>query len=139
MKINPTFRAAKIPDFHRTKDLSPAGPLTIRGGTISGYPSYTYVQESGSHCSKELHTVIQESKTTAEPAAATATTEKTMVKEVQLKQRKRSALPINETSSVYLILPSYAEKYKAKINMIIAQEKTKLCINEFYDNIFNNV
>ena len=40
MKINPSFPGEKTPDIHGTKDLSPAGPLTIRGGTLSGYPSY---------------------------------------------------------------------------------------------------
>ena len=67
-KIVPVFP----PDLPGTKSLSPAGPLTICGGTLSGYPSYSYVQESGSLCSKESISVNQESKTTAELAAATA-------------------------------------------------------------------
>ena len=50
MKINPSFQGAKTPDIPGTKDLSPAGPLTICGGMISGYPSYSYIQESGSLC-----------------------------------------------------------------------------------------
>ena len=31
LKINLMFQANKPPDFHGTKDLSPAGPLTICG------------------------------------------------------------------------------------------------------------
>ena len=57
LKINPTFQAAKTPDFPGTKDMYPAGPLTICGGTISGYPSFSYLQESGS-LPKEHTTVI---------------------------------------------------------------------------------
>ena len=53
--------------------------------------------------------------------------------------KKRSAVLNNENSSVYLILPSYAENLKAKINTIIAQEKAKLCCNKFYNTIFKNV
>ena len=141
LKINLMFQATKTPDFPGTKDLSPAGPLTICGGTISGYPSYSYVQESGFLYSKELTTVIQESKTTTKPAAATATTEKTMGKVAPLLKihRKRSPVPNNETSSIYFILPSYVEKHKAEIKMIIAQAKTKLWCNKFYNNIFSNV
>ena len=45
MKIVPTFPILDLPG---TKALSPVGPLTICGGTISGCPSYSYVQESGS-------------------------------------------------------------------------------------------
>ena len=41
----------------------------------------------------------------------------------KLLKKKRSAVPSNEASSIYLILPSYAEKHKAEIKMIIAQEK----------------
>ena len=48
-------------------------------------------------------------------------------------------MPNDETSSVYLILPSYAEKHKAEIKMIIAHKKTQLCCNKFYYDIFNNV
>ena len=141
MKINPTFQAAKIPDFHGTKTLSPAGPLTICGGTISGCPSYSYVQESDSLFSTEITIVNQESKTTSRQTAATATAEKTMGKEVRKVKTatKRSDVPNNELSSVYLILPSYAEKHKAEIKQIIANKKTKLCCNKFYFDIFNNV
>ena len=80
MKINPSFPGDKTPDIPGTKDLSPAGPLTICGGTISGYPSYSYVQESGSLYSKELTTVIQGLRITTKPSAETAMTEKTMGK-----------------------------------------------------------
>ena len=36
-KFVPTFLADKTPDLPGTKDLSPAGPPTILGGTLSGH------------------------------------------------------------------------------------------------------
>ena len=53
--------------------------------------------------------------------------------------KKRSAVLAEESSSIYLILPSYAEKHKSNINKIIAKEKQKLCSNMFYNSIFSNV
>ena len=48
-------------------------------------------------------------------------------------------MPSTEPNNLCLILTSYAEQHKAEIKMIIAKEKTKLCSNKFYNNIFNNV
>ena len=39
-------------------------PLTINGGTISGYPSKSYAQDIGSLYAKELTVVIQEARDT---------------------------------------------------------------------------
>ena len=60
------------------------------------------------------------------------------MEEAPLKKRK-SAVPAEETSSIYLILPSYAEKPKSTILQIIAKEKEKLCRNSFYSSIFSSV
>ena len=54
LKVNPSFQAAQVPYFHGTKTFSPADPLTICGVTISGCPSCSFVQESGSPFSKEI-------------------------------------------------------------------------------------
>ena len=84
MKINPSFPGKKIPDIPGTQDLSPAGPLTISGGTISGYPRKSYVQDIGSLYSKEHNVVIQESRAT--PTPATTTTKETMGTEVSMEK-----------------------------------------------------
>ena len=60
------------------------------------------------------------------------------MEEAPLKKRK-SAVPANETSSIYLILPSYAEKHKSTIKQILAKEKEKLCSNRYYNSIFSSV
>ena len=72
------------------------------------------------HFSKEKSIVIQESRPTPKQTATSATTKISMGKETPLSNadNKRSAVPFNEVSSVYLILPSYAEKHKAEIKTI---------------------
>ena len=132
MKLVPMFLVDPIPDLPGTKDLSPARPPTILGGTLSGLPCYYNAQESGLLIliSTETACVTQGPKTTA-----AATTEEATVKEIPLK-KKRSALPCSESSSIYLVLPSNAEKHKVQIKSIISKEKAKLCGNKFYNNIF---
>ena len=80
LNFNHSFQAAEVPDFPGTKTLFPAGPLTTCGCTISGRPSYAYVQEFGPPLSKEISIVIQESKTTPGQTATTATTKTAMGK-----------------------------------------------------------
>ena len=121
-----------IPDLPGTEAMVPTGPLTIGGGTASSSPSNTFVQDYGPPFSKETSIVNQESRATA----TRTTTKKTMGQKAPL---KRSAVPRDENSSVYLILPSYAEKHKKEIKQIIATEKLKVCSNKFYDEIFKNV
>ena len=120
--------------------MSPEGPLSTRGGTTSGRPSYSYVQDSGPPFSKEMSIVIQVSRPTPKQTAPSATTKISMGKETPLSNaaKKRSDVPFDEVSSVFLILPSYAEKHKTEIKQIIANEKTKLCCSKFYHDIFND-
>ena len=79
--------------------------------------------------------VTQEPRATAAATAATTThqTAETTHKMGQKTLLKRSAVPINdnnESRNVFLILPSYAERHRAKIKEIISQEKAKLCCNK---------
>ena len=98
------------------------------------------VQENGSLYLKETAYVNQGSKTAAATATTAATKQKQkMVKKTPLNPKKRNAVSLKESSSIYLILPSYAERHKAKIKEIISQEKAKLCCNKYYNNIFSNV
>ena len=118
-KIAPVFR----PDLPGAKPLSAAGPPIILGGTLSGHPFFN-VQVNGSLDSKKNYLVNQGSRKTAAAttglaAATTQTTQKTM-EETPLKKRK-SAAPTEENSSIYLILPSYAETHKNTIKQINAK------------------
>ena len=97
-----------IPDLPGTETTFPTGPLTIGGGTTSGSPSNTFVQDYGPPFSKETSINNQESRATA---TTTTTTTKNNGTKAPL---KRSDVPRDENSSVYLILPSYAEKHKKK-------------------------
>ena len=115
-KIAPVFP----PDLPGTKSLFPAGPPIRLGGTLSGYP-YLNVQENGSLYSKDIIHVNQGSKISA------AAQKQKMVQEVPLNAKKRSAVSADESSSIFLILPSYAEKHKVRIRQILSQEKEKLC------------
>ena len=51
-KLVPTFLADPIPDLPGTKDVSPAGPPTILGGTLAGLKCYYTVQGPGLLISK---------------------------------------------------------------------------------------
>ena len=44
-----------------------------------------------------------------------------------------------DPTSMYLIMPSYAEPFKHEIKHIIYQEKMKLCSNKMFKNVFENV
>ena len=142
MKIYPiaTFPGDKATYIMGTNDLFPAGPLT-NGGAISGYPSKSYAQEIGSLYAKELTVVMKETRDT--PRTATTTKEtvgtKTPMEEDAEEEKEKYVQSQARNSKLYLILPSYAEQHKAKNNMIIAKEKTKLCSNAFYKNIVDNV
>ena len=64
-QINLSFlnESASI-DISGTNDLFLMGPLTIIGGTISGYPSKSNIQDVGSLFAKEHNVVIQETRDT---------------------------------------------------------------------------
>ena len=140
MKIYPTFPGDKATYIIGTNDLFPAGPLT-NGGTVSGYQSKSYAQEIGSLYAKELTVVIQETRDTPRTAATTKEImgTKTAMEEDAEEEKEKYVQSQARNSKLYLILPSYAEQHKAKNNMIIAKEKTKLCSNAFYKNIVDNV
>ena len=76
---------------------------------------------------KDRNVVIQETRDT--PTLSTTTKEAMGAKspleeEQRSRKRKISALPSMKASKMYLILPSFAEQYKADIKMIIAREKS---------------
>jgi hypothetical protein len=136
-KIAPVFR----PDLPGAKPLSAAGPPIILGGTLSGHPFFN-VQVNGSLYSQESTTVNQGSRKTAAAttlAAATAQTTEKAMEEIPLRRKRKSSTPAAENNSMYLILPSYAEKHKITIKQIIAKEKEKLCKDSYFNNIFSSV
>jgi len=61
------------------------------------------------------------------------------MEEIPLRRKRKSSTPAAENNSIYLILPSYAEKQKKTIKQIIAKEKEKLCKDSYFNNIFSSV
>ena len=53
--------------------------------------------------------------------------------------KRKGTASAAENNSIYLILPSYAEKHKNTIKQIIAKEKEKLCRDSYFNNIFSSV
>ena len=45
----------------------------------------------------------------------------------------------DETRTIYLVMPSYAEPYKRQIMQILAKEKTNLCKSKTFDKVFFNI
>ena len=138
MKIVPVF---PVPDLAGTKVLSPAGTPTFLGDKLSGHPC-SNVQEKGFLFSLNLETayVNQGSKTAATAAATTtaaATKQKQkMVQEIPLNLKKRSAVSLKGSSSIYLVLPSYAERHRAKIKEIITSE-SKIVLQQLLQQHFH--
>ena len=65
LNFNPSFTDGVIPDRRGTETLVPEGPLILGGGTTSGCPSNTFVQDYGPPFSKEISIVNQEPRATA--------------------------------------------------------------------------
>ena len=105
MKINPSFPSDRAPDINGTKDLFPVGPLTIIGGTISGHPSKSNIQDDGSRFTKDRNVVFHETRGT--PTVSTTTKKETMgakspmEEEQRSRKRKISALPSTDQQNVF--------------------------------------
>ena len=137
LNFNPSFT-----DVVNSESRHGQGPLILGGGTTSESPSITFVQDFGHPFSKENTFLNQEPRATA--TATTTTHQTTAALQVGKKTSslKRSAVPDDDfstNSDVFLILPSYAEKYSSEIKQIIANEKLKLCRSNFYNEIFRKV
>ena len=131
LNFNPSFTDGVIPDRRGTETLVPEVPLILGGGTTSGCRSNTIVQDND--LPKDISFISQEPRATA--AATIHQAAETTHKMGQKTSLKRSAVPSdenNESRSVYLILPSYAEKHSKEIKQVIATEKLKLCSNEIF-------
>ena len=118
-------------DIHGTKMLFPMEPLKIIGGMVSGKSKNLDFQNLQA---KECYTVIQEAFRKRKK------TEDTITMAEECRAKKMSMMPSKaETSKMYLILPSHAERHKDAIYKIISNKKVKLCNNSFYKNISSNV
>ena len=88
-KISPSFHNDKATDINGTKDLFLMGPMTIIGGTISGYPSKSTIQDFGSVVATQPNFVIQETRDTPPTITKDAVGTKTpLEEEVQCQARK---------------------------------------------------
>ena len=125
MKIHFSFHSDRASDINGTKDLFPVGPLTIIGGTISGHLSKSNIQVNGSLFTKGCNVVFQDTRGYTNSINNHKRNNGCQITNGSRK-RKISALPSTKTSKMYLILPSFAEQYKADIKMIIARKSKTL-------------
>ena len=97
LNFNPSFTEGVTPDRLGTEISVPKGPLILGGGTTSGCPSNTFVQDFSPPFSKINAFVNQEPRATAAATAATTThqTTETTLKMGQKTLLKRSAVPFN--------------------------------------------
>ena len=79
---------------------------------------------------------------TATAAAATTTT-KTMAKKVVEKTERGGgtlkAVEDQDSTVMYLVMPSYAEPFKTEIKQILLKEKNTLCSIKTYKKVFENI
>ena len=76
-------------------------------------------------------------------ATAASTTSKAMAREENGEEngrgRKLNAAESQNPTTMYLVMPSYAEPHKKEIKEILQQEKAKLCSNKTFQKVFENV
>ena len=108
MKINPSFLSDRAPDINGTKDLFPVGPLTIIGGTISGSPSKSTIQDVGALFAKERNVVIPETRDTPTPSTTTKETmgTKTPLEEEHRRRKRKNKCIAKHGSQQYVFDPT---------------------------------
>ena len=91
---------------------------------------------------EKLHPrILLQKPTPPEAAEKTGITAMAPTEVVEEKGRGRTmkAEESDETRTIYLVMPSYAERYKRQIKQILAKEKTNLCKSKTFDKVFVNI
>ena len=57
----------------------------------------------------------------------------------QGRKLNKEAAESRKNSTLYLIMPSYAETHKKEIKKILQNEKAKLCGNKTFEKVFEDV
>ena len=68
--------------------------------------------------------------------------EKEVLEEEERRRRTMKAKAEDEnqkTQSIYWVMPSYAEPFKATIMQILNEQKINLCKNKTFEKVFSNV
>ena len=90
---------------------------------------------------EKFHPQLQQINATT--AAAPSTKEVAREKEVEENGRGRKlnkeAAESRKNSTLYLIMPSYAEAHKKEIKEILQNEKAKLCSNKTFAKVFDDI
>ena len=135
--------------YQREDVFVPLEPNKGIGGMISGQNN----NHQDLHCKPQNiefpDVITQEAvwETTAAAEIQQTTAERTLLQKVarekKLNENGRSEKSEDNASSkpsiMYLVLPSYAEPQKQAIRKIIADEKTKLCSNSLFKQVFANI
>ena len=151
LKISRSRLAGKNPyhndsilDIDGNKTLFPMEPNRGLGGTISSL-NYNHQELQCKPFNIEIpeipDVITQEAVRKSAAAATTTTQQKTAVlQEARISDgnSKRWNDPI-KPSNMYLVLPSYTEPQSEAIKKIIADEKTKLCSNSLFKQLFANI
>ena len=87
----------------------------------------------------ETPDVITQEAVRKTAAATTIQQQTTVLQEARLSDWKAKGWnDPNEPSNMYLVLPSYTEPQSEVIKKLIADEKTKLCSNSLFKQLFAN-
>ena len=55
------------------------------------------------------------------------------------RKMNKEAAESQKSSTIYLIMPSYAEAHQTEIKKILQNEKAKLCSNKTFAKVFENI
>ena len=130
-------------------------PHNIKRGKSSGYnnqevQSFTLHQANKDFTNvvtqgiprEKLHSQFQQ-KSAAATTTAAENTNKTMAREEDVEENGQGrTLNVAESQSpttMYLVMPSYAEPYKYEIKKILQKEKATLCSNKTFQKAFENI
>ena len=138
-----------------TNSLFPMEPHRIKIGMFYGHfnqevQSLSLQQQSNDKSSvviqglpwEKLHPgIFLQKPIPTEAAEKTGITAMAPTEVVEEKGRGRTmkAEESDETRTIYLVMPSYAEPYKRQIMQILAKEKTNLCKSKTFDKVFFNI
>ena len=130
-------------------------PLNTKRGKPSGHNNPEVLSITTLHHANEdyLNVVTQgipweklypqlqqvDATTAAAPSTKTMAREKEVEENGRGRKLNKEAAESRKSSTLYLIMPSYAEAHKKEIKKILQNEKAKLCSNKTFAKVFEDV
>ena len=146
--LSPTDKAIKRSNPHLE-------PLQIQRGKKSRHNNPRVLSITNLHHTKRdsLNVVTQgisqekfypqfqqiDATTAAAPSTKTKAREKEVEENGRGRKMNKEAAESRKSSTIYLIMPSYAEAHQTEIKKILQNGKAKLCSNETFSKVFENI